>query len=74
MVTCIGFIGVGSMGLPMCANLAATGYEVIAGDARSSREQGVTECGARWAATPAGAAVRADILSPCCPVPPRSAT
>jgi 3-hydroxyisobutyrate dehydrogenase len=68
-VTRIGFIGVGTMGLPMCANLAAAGYEVIAADARASRERAVTKCGARWAATPAGAAARADILITMLPGP-----
>jgi len=68
-VTCIGFIGVGTMGLPMCANLSAAGHEVIAADARPSREQAVTECGARWAATPAGAACRASILITMLPGP-----
>jgi 3-hydroxyisobutyrate dehydrogenase len=31
----IGFVGVGRMGLPMCANLVAAGYEVAAADARA---------------------------------------
>jgi 3-hydroxyisobutyrate dehydrogenase len=57
------------MGLPMCANLAAAGYEVIAADARPGREQAVTECGAHWAATPAGAASRAGILITMLPGP-----
>jgi 3-hydroxyisobutyrate dehydrogenase len=68
-VTGIGFIGAGTMGLPMCANLAAAGHEVIAADARPSREQAVTESGARWAATPAQAASRAGILITMLPGP-----
>jgi 3-hydroxyisobutyrate dehydrogenase-like beta-hydroxyacid dehydrogenase len=32
----IGFIGVGRMGLPMCANLVAAGYPEVAGDARAA--------------------------------------
>ena len=49
----IGFIGVGRMGLPMCANLVAAGYEVTAADARPELRAKVLACGARWRGTPA---------------------
>jgi 3-hydroxyisobutyrate dehydrogenase len=32
----VGFIGLGRMGLPMCANLVRAGYEVTAGDLRAA--------------------------------------
>jgi 3-hydroxyisobutyrate dehydrogenase len=69
VVTCIGFIGVGRMGLPMCANLAAGGYAVVAGDARADLEGAVLACGAAWAGTLAGVAARADILITMLPGP-----
>jgi 3-hydroxyisobutyrate dehydrogenase len=65
----IGFIGLGRMGLPMCANLAAAGYAVVAGDARPELEEAVLACGAAWAGTLAGAAARAGILITMLPGP-----
>jgi 3-hydroxyisobutyrate dehydrogenase len=62
MVTRIGFVGVGRMGLPMCANLAAAGHLVTAGDARAELERAVTQCGVQWRATLAEVAAGADIL------------
>jgi 3-hydroxyisobutyrate dehydrogenase len=70
-VTCIGFIGLGRMGLPMCANLAAAGFTVVAGDARGELEEAVLACGAAWAGTLAGLAGRADILITMLPGPGR---
>ena len=61
-VTRIGFVGVGRMGLPMCANLVAAGHMVTAGDARAELERAVTQCGAQWRATLAEIAAGADIL------------
>jgi 3-hydroxyisobutyrate dehydrogenase-like beta-hydroxyacid dehydrogenase len=58
----IGFIGVGRMGLPMCANLAQAGYDVVAGDVRADREGAVTACGARWGGTGVEVAAVADVL------------
>lgn len=47
---CVGWIGVGAMGLPMCANLARAGFRVKAFDQRPERlalaaERGVEPCG-----------------------------
>jgi 3-hydroxyisobutyrate dehydrogenase len=58
----IGFIGVGRMGLPMCANLARAGYDVVAGDVRTEREGAVTACGARWGGSGIEVAAVADVL------------
>jgi len=68
-MTRIGFIGVGRMGLPMCANLVRAGYEVTAGDARSERESAVAGCGARWRGTAAEVAAEADVLITVLPGP-----
>jgi 3-hydroxyisobutyrate dehydrogenase len=68
-VTCIGFIGLGRMGLPMCANLAAAGYALVAGDARAELEGAVLACGAAGDGDLAGLAGRADILITMLPGP-----
>jgi 3-hydroxyisobutyrate dehydrogenase len=61
-VRAIGFIGIGRMGLPMCANLVAAGYEVTAADARPEREAAALRCGARWSQAPEGVAAGADLV------------
>jgi 3-hydroxyisobutyrate dehydrogenase len=61
-VRAIGFIGIGRMGLPMCANLVAAGYEVTAADARAEREAAALRCGARWSQAPEGVAAGADLV------------
>jgi len=68
-VTRIGFLGVGRMGLPMCAKLAGAGYAVTAGDLRAELEAAVTECGARWESTSAEVAGAADVLITMLPGP-----
>jgi 3-hydroxyisobutyrate dehydrogenase len=68
-MTRIGFIGLGRMGLPMCANLAAAGYAVVAGDARPELQEAALACGAAWSGTLAGLAARADILITMLPGP-----
>jgi 3-hydroxyisobutyrate dehydrogenase len=68
-VTRIGLIGVGRMGLPMCANLVQAGHEVTAGDARAERASAVTGCGARWQGTSAEVAAEADVLITVLPGP-----
>ena len=65
----IGFIGVGRMGLPMCANLVAAGYAVTAGDARPERAAAVREVGADWRPTNLAVAAEADVLLTSLPGP-----
>ncbi len=62
VMTRVGFIGTGSMGLPMCANLVCAGFDVTAADKRPDRQAPVLRCGARWALSPAGAAADAGFL------------
>jgi 3-hydroxyisobutyrate dehydrogenase len=69
VVTCIGVTGLGRMGLPMCANLAAAGHAVVVGDARPELKEAVLACAAAWAGTLAGLAARADILITMLPGP-----
>lgn len=68
-VSTVGFIGLGRMGLPMCARLAAAGYQVTAADARPERVARAVLADARPAAAPAAAAAGADIVITMLPGP-----
>jgi 3-hydroxyisobutyrate dehydrogenase len=57
------------MGLPMCANLVAAGFDVTAADARAELETAVLRCGAQWRAAPAQAAAGADVVITMLPGP-----
>ena len=48
MTETVGVIGVGRMGLPVCARLAAAGVRVIATDRQPEREPDVRAAGAGW--------------------------
>lgn len=65
----IGFVGVGRMGMPMCAALAGAGHQVAAADRRPEREPAVLACGASWCDSPAQAAAAAEILITMLPGP-----
>jgi 3-hydroxyisobutyrate dehydrogenase len=69
-VPLIAFIGIGRMGLPMCANLVAAGYQVTAADARPQAQADAVRCGARWRDDPAEAAAGADLVITMLPGPP----
>ena len=58
----VGIVGVGRMGLPICANLVRGGYTVTAADVRPEAHQAVLACGARWGGPAAGAAAGADVV------------
>jgi 3-hydroxyisobutyrate dehydrogenase len=45
----IGLVGLGRMGVPICANLVRAGYDVQAGDRRPEAAGQAARCGARWA-------------------------
>ena len=57
------------MGLPICANLVAAGYQVAAADARPDREDAVRACGAGWYGSPAELAAGAEALITVLPGP-----
>ncbi|MCW2898966.1 MAG: NAD(P)-dependent oxidoreductase [Streptosporangiaceae bacterium] len=65
----IGFVGLGRMGLPMCANLVKAGYQVVAGDIRPECEDAAVACGARWSPATADIACAADVLITMLPGP-----
>ena len=58
----LGVIGVGRMGLPICARLVGAGYRVIAGDRQPERESVVRAAGAVWAGGAREVAAAADVL------------
>jgi 3-hydroxyisobutyrate dehydrogenase-like beta-hydroxyacid dehydrogenase len=45
----LAFVGIGRMGLPMCARLVAAGFQVTATDLRRDLRGGAQAVGARWA-------------------------
>jgi L-threonate 2-dehydrogenase len=61
-MTTVGFIGLGSMGLPMAKNLVARGFAVRGFDIRSGAIDSLVEAGGTRATGPADAASGADVL------------
>src|SRR5690348_11387324 len=66
----VGFVGIGRMGGPMCANLVRAGYPVLANDRHAACAAVARECGASWSPTTADAARNADVLITMLPGPP----
>jgi 3-hydroxyisobutyrate dehydrogenase len=58
----IGLIGLGRMGMPICADLARAGYEVAATDKRHELRADALAAGASWSTSPGAAATEADVL------------
>jgi 3-hydroxyisobutyrate dehydrogenase len=58
----IGLVGLGRMGVPICANLVRAGYSVRAGDRRPEAAEQAERCGARWVPELARLAAGADVL------------
>ena len=58
----VGFVGLGRMGLPVCAALVGAGYEVTATDRRAESRSDAVACGAVWRDTPAQAAAGRGVL------------
>ncbi|MDQ0087274.1 3-hydroxyisobutyrate dehydrogenase [Paenibacillus anaericanus] len=58
----IGFIGLGTMGAPMAANLLKQGYEVIVYNRTSAKSEALAEQGATIATTPRDAANAVDTV------------
>jgi L-threonate 2-dehydrogenase len=61
-MTTVGFIGLGSMGLPMARNLVARGFAVRGFDIRPAAIDSLVEAGGTRATAPAEAADGADVL------------
>lgn len=58
----VGIIGVGRMGLPVCATLVRNGFTVTASDVRPEARKAVLACGARWGGTCADVAAASDVV------------
>lgn len=58
----VGFIGLGTMGAPMARNLLSAGFEVTVHNRTRPREEPLAAAGAKRAATPADAAMGADVV------------
>ena len=61
----IGFVGLGTMGAAMAANLRRAGFEVTVWNRTPGRAAELVELGAREAATPAAVAAASDVVV-CC--------
>src|SRR5437868_6877507 len=58
----IGFIGLGIMGKPMCANLLKAGYPLAVWNRSQPGIDAVVACGAQAGASPADVAGRSDVI------------
>jgi 3-hydroxyisobutyrate dehydrogenase len=68
-MTGIGLVGLGRMGVPVCANLVRAGYRVQAGDRRPEAAALAARCGARWVPQLAQLAAGSDVLITVLPGP-----
>ena len=66
----IGFIGLGTMGRHMAANLIAAGHELVVNDLRREAGDPHLAAGATWADTPVEVAEQADVVFTSLPGPP----
>jgi 3-hydroxyisobutyrate dehydrogenase len=65
----IGFIGLGTMGRGMAANLQKAGHELVVCDVREDAGKEFVERGAVWAATPAEVASQTQVVFTSLPTP-----
>ncbi len=65
----LGFIGLGSIGNPMAANLIRAGHHLTVHDLSRERAQNLLARGARWAASPRATAAAAEVLFTSLPGP-----
>jgi 3-hydroxyisobutyrate dehydrogenase len=66
----VGFIGLGTMGASMSANLQKAGYALIVHDVRREAADGHIAAGARWANTPREVASETEVMFTSLPGPP----
>jgi len=66
----VGFIGLGTMGASMAANLQKAGYALIVYDARREAAARHVATGARWAETPCEVAAATEVMFTSLPGPP----
>src|SRR6516165_3915669 len=66
----VGFIGLGTMGASMAANLQKAGYALIVHDVRRQAADRHVAAGAHWADTPREVAIATDVMFTSLPGPP----
>jgi 3-hydroxyisobutyrate dehydrogenase len=66
----VGFIGLGTMGARMAANLQRAGYQLIVNDIRRAAAEPHLQKGAEWVDTPRQVAEAAEVLFTSLPAPP----
>jgi 3-hydroxyisobutyrate dehydrogenase len=66
----IGFIGLGTMGASMAANLQKAGYRIVVNDVRRAAAEAHVARGAAWAGTPCAVAEAAEVVLTSLPGPP----
>ena len=66
----VGFIGVGNIGNPMCANVIKGGHRVVVNDLVEEQAANLIELGATWADSPAEVAVQTEVTLLSLPGPP----
>ncbi len=66
----VGFIGLGQIGNPMCANVIRGGHRVVVHDLAEERAANLIELGADWAESPAEVASQSEVVLTSLPGPP----
>ena len=70
----VGFIGIGTMGVGISANIKKAGHEMIVHDARRQATEKICAAGATWADTPKEVAALSEIVFTSLPGPPQFET
>lgn len=70
----VGFIGVGNIGNPMCANVIKGGHQVVVHDLVEAHAENLIELGATWADSPAAVAAQSEVVLTSLPGPPEVTT
>jgi 3-hydroxyisobutyrate dehydrogenase len=64
----VGFIGIGTMGAGISANIRKAGHEMVVHDARRQATEKICAAGAKWADTPKEVAALSEIVFTSLPV------
>jgi 3-hydroxyisobutyrate dehydrogenase len=65
----VGFIGLGTMGKGMAANIQRAGYDLVVNDLNKTSAESFIEKGASWAQTPRALAEQCDVIFTSLPTP-----
>jgi 3-hydroxyisobutyrate dehydrogenase len=67
----VGFIGIGTMGVGISANIKKAGHEMVVHDARRQATEKICAAGAKWADSPKEVAAQSEIVFTSLPGPPQ---